>query len=347
MISGQATREGTQQFVNRCSPPTAKGLYRQTQKLTVSNIGIGTYLGATDQQTDDAYVTSIRAALAGGINFIDTASNYRHQRSERAIAVALKDFFENRNGKREEVMICTKAGFVVPGATPENLKASDIVNGMHCLAPDFLMDQLERSRQNLNLETIDVFYLHNPEMQLSAVAPTDFYGRMRAAFERLERAVSDGLIAYYGTATWNGYRTSAANEALSLRTLDTIAREIAGDQHHFRFIQMPINVSMPEAFTRPVEGDKNMLDLASALSISVIASASLLQAELANNLSPKIAETFPGATTNAQRAIQFTRSTPGVSVALVGMSNPAHVMENLAIASVAPATQEEYIRLFQ
>jgi aryl-alcohol dehydrogenase-like predicted oxidoreductase len=347
MIPSHATHEGTSRFVNRYTEKTSDAFYRQAQDLRVSNVGIGTYLGAMDKRTDDAYTVSVLAALAGGINFIDTSLNYRHQRSERSIEVALGAFFQ-AGGKRDEVVVCTKAGYLVPDAVTDGvLKSGDVVEGVHSLAPDFLSDQLERSRQNLNLETIDVFYVHNPETQLNSVEPADFYERMRAAFVRLERAVSDGLIRYYGTATWNGYRRGVARGALSLRTLAQIAHDIAGDQHHFRFIQLPMNLAMTEAVSVPVEDGRNVLDIATELSITAVASASLLHSKLSQNLPQQLAQILPEPATNAQKAIQFTRSTPGLTVALVGMSNPVHVAENLAIARVPPLTVEQYRQMFR
>ncbi len=55
---------------------------------------------------------------------------------------------------------------------------------------------------------------------------------------------------------------------------------------------------------------------------------------------------MPGLMTDAQRAIQFTRSTPGIDVALVGMGRPGHVLENLGVARARPLTPEEYLRLY-
>ena len=56
---------------------------------------------------------------------------------------------------------------------------------------------------------------------------------------------------------------------------------------------------------------------------------------------------LPGLETDAQRAIQFTRSTPGIAVALVGMGQAKHVEENLGVARARPATLAEYQRLYQ
>src|SRR6202022_2931346 len=86
----------------------------------------------------------------------------------------------------------------------------ELVGGMHCMAPSYLENQIERSRQNLGLDTIDVFYVHNPEQQLGEVSRDIFHDRLRRAFVALEKAVVAGKIRVYGTATWNGYRQDPA-----------------------------------------------------------------------------------------------------------------------------------------
>src|SRR5258708_31310385 len=81
-----------------------------------------------------------------------------------------------------------------------------MVAGCHARSPRFLDDQIERSRRNLGVDCIDVYYIHNPETQLGEVPRAEFLRRLRAAFEALENACDEGRIACYGTATWNGYR---------------------------------------------------------------------------------------------------------------------------------------------
>lgn len=312
--------------------PHAAGFFRPAQEWMISSIGIGSYLGAADEARDQGYTASVLAAMAGGINFIDTSLNYRNQRSERAIGAALAGL------RRDELVVCTKAGYLVPGALPAGtLRPEDVVAGMHCLAPVFLRDQLERSRRNLGLETIDVFHLHNPETQLAHVPEAEFYERCRTAFVCLEELVVAGAIRYYGTATWNGYREGK----LSLTRLAALATEVAGARHHFRFIQLPMNLAMPEALTSGVLAE------AAEHGITVIASASILQGRLAQGLPAELAAGFAGLDTDAQRALQFTRSTPGIAVALVGMSQVRHVEENLALAAVPPLTEAQYTGLFR
>src|SRR5580658_3119128 len=330
-----ATSEGTVRYRDRFAAFREAGFYRTVFGLEVSSLGIGTYLGNVDDATDRAYTDALIAAGEGGINFFDSAINYRDQRSERCIGAALKQM------QRDEVAICTKAGFLTPGAVPDSLRREDVVGGMHCMAPDFLSDQIERSRANLGVDTIDVFYLHNPETQLGFVDRAEFDARIRRAFAHLERLAGEGKIRWYGAATWEGFRKKGA---LSLERLAEIAVEEGGPEHHFRFIQLPFNLNMVEAF---VERPESVLEAAARLGIAAVASATLMQKQVLAHMPAKVAQQLPGLATDAQRAIQFTRSTPGISVALVGMSHREHVIENLGVAAILPAARENYVRLYQ
>ncbi len=231
------------------------------------------------------------------------------------------------------------------------MRPGDVVAGTHCMTPRYLADQIERSRTNLGLESIDIYYVHNPESELEEVDRAEFLTRARAAFEALEQAVRDGKIRRYGTATWNGYREDpGAPGYLSLAELVGAARAVAGSDHHFKVIQLPYNLAMPEAFTRAnqqVDGSfVPLLEAARRLGVYVVASASVYQGHLTRNLPPVVAELLPGLTSDAQRALQFVRSTPGIGTALVGMKSTAHVEENAAVARRPPTPWSEFQRLF-
>src|SRR5262245_20262410 len=352
MTAGRATPEGTVRYTSRFErgKSACANFYRDAAGLRVSSLGLGTYLGGLNERADNGYAAAVATAVCGGVNFLDSAINYRHQRSERSIGATLSRLFTSGEFQRDEIVVCTKAGFLTPGAVdPGTLRDGDVVGGMHAMAPDFLADQIDRSRANLGLDTLDVFYLHNPETQLGHITPEVFENRVRAAFARLERIAGEGKIGWYGAATWEGFRRDSGG--LSLGRLTMIAREEGGANHHFRFIQLPFNLAMPEAFTQRPEvlngQTVSVLDAARELGTTVVASATLLQSKLAAGLPESLAKKIPGLKTDAQRAIQFTRSTPGITVALVGMSEPEHVSENLGVARIPPMESEAYGRLFQ
>ncbi len=366
MIKGFATAKGTAAYRARLAPPAAEEHFRSWEGLAISSVGLGTYLGEEDAATDQSYRDALARSLELGLNVVDSAVNYRHQRSERSVGAALRSLIEAGSLSREGVVLATKGGFIpFDGSVPADrddylfqtyvrsgiLKPRDVVGNSHCMTPRYLADQLEKSRRNLDVETIDVYYVHNPEMQLSEVDHPTFLGRMRAVFQFLEGAVDEGKIRFYGTATWNGYRQPpTARDFLSLPEFHRLAGEVAGDAHHFRVIQLPYNLAMTEAFTRAnqVIGEEavSLLEAARRLGIYVMTSASIYQGQLARNLPPVIGEFLPGLRTDAQRALQFVRSTPGVGTALVGMKQLAHVEENARLRSVPPLPWEEFRKLF-
>jgi aryl-alcohol dehydrogenase-like predicted oxidoreductase len=361
-----ATPEGTRRYADRLSAITAKGHFRQAQDLCLSSIGLGTYLGHWDDATDKLYQEAIKRAIELGCNVIDSAVNYRFQRSERAIGAALSQLFDAGKARRDEIVVATKGGyFPFDDQPPADARAwildniintgaatlEDIVGGSHCMSPSYLENQLHQSLKNLRLDTIDIYYIHNPETQLDKVSRSEFLQRLRAAFQYLESAVADGKIQVYGVATWNGFRQPAdARGYLSLAELVEVAEDVAGTEHHFRVIQLPHNLAMPEALTldnQEVNGEPASTLMASEkVGVTVMCSASLLQSQLSQGLPSFVAQTFSQLKTDAQRAIQFVRSTPCVTTALVGMSQRSHVEENLQVAQTPPATIEEFMSLF-
>ena len=363
-MSRGASEEGTKRYVEKFRGLAAEGHYREAQGLMLSSLGIGTYLGQPNETTDAGYAAALVAAVESGFNVIDTAINYRLQRSERSVGTALK-VLAHKGFTREEIVVCTKAGYLTPdGAMPADpnryffeeyiqkgvFTAEDIAAGCHCMTPAYLENQLARSLKNLGVGSIDVYYLHNPETQLTEVSKQDFLMRVKEAFEFLESAAARGQIQFYGMATWNGFRQAkSARDAMQLSELVAIAKEIAGDKHRFRFVQLPFNLAMTEALTlgnQNVGGnEKTIMEGASEVGITLVASASLLQGQVAQNLPAFVAEAF-GLENDVERALQFARSAPGITTALVGMSRTAHVEANAKLVTVPPADLEQFSKLF-
>lgn len=366
-MTHHATADGTAAYEGRFEGVLARGHFRRTHGWHLSSIGLGTYLGEADSHTDASYRDAIGAALQRGCNVIDSAINYRFQRSERMVGEALAAALNSGTVEREEVVICTKGGYLpFDGSAPRDPSQwfydtlvstgvttfDDIVGGCHCMTPAYLRHQLAASLRNLRLHCVDVYYIHNPETQLSEISRDRFLTRLRAAFGQLEEAVAAGQIQIYGVATWNGLRQpEGTQDYLSLPEMVRLAEEVAGaSEHHFRIVQAPFSLAMPEALTRRnqrVGGQQvSLLSAAEALGITVMASASLLQGRLSHELPPELSEVLPGLNTDAQRAIQFVRSTPGITTALVGMRQVQHVEEDLGVGQMAPASPSEFMRLF-
>ena len=358
LVDGRATPDGTRRFQERFAKAQPDHFYRPlADGAIVSSLGLGTYLGECEDAEDARYTTTVIAALEKGVNILDTAINYRCQRSERAIGEALHTVISSGDITREEVVVCTKGGYIplerTPPATKEGYRGflhseyygpgvmgpDDVISGGHCLAPRYLEDQIERSRKNLGLAFIDIYYLHNPEQQLDVLSRPEFLNVMRAAFSALEKQVTREVIGSYGCATWNGFRVSPeTRNHLSLEELVSVAREVGGERHHFKVIQLPVNLAMTEAVRAPTQtvgSDRvPLLGAAQTLGVSVVGSATLMHSQLARSLPKQLHSTFPGFNSDARRAIAFAQSLP-LTAALVGMKSVSHLEENLECPQIS------------
>lgn len=356
-----ATKEGTERFRARVSVQTT-AFSQAPWGPYGSSVGLGTYLGAADDATDELYEEAIVRALERGINVFDTALNYRCQRSERVLGRALRKVLGSGALQRDEVIVMSKVGFLPydgePAAhrgrylletfvEPGIVEAGEIVHGHHVLSGRFVRHGLSLSLENLGLEAIDVYFLHNPETQLGQVPRPTFLARMRDAIMALEEACQAGRIRVWGIATWDGLRQPPyAPDHLSLETIAQLAHELAGSSHHFGAIQLPFNLAMPQALTRKTQrlgGEElSVFEAARRLGLAVFTSASLHEGRLLSRKLPdSFAEAMPGTTTQSARMIQFLRSTPGVTTVLVGMKQAAHVEENAQVLGLPRLSRSE------
>jgi aryl-alcohol dehydrogenase-like predicted oxidoreductase len=219
------------------------------------------------------------------------------------------------------------------------------------MTPDYLQSQIDQSLANMGIDGIDLFYIHNPESQLAGgVDKPTFEAKIAKAFEKLEENRANGKINFYGVATWNGFRVQP-NEAgyHSLERFVQIAKQVGGNDHGFKFIQLPHNLAMPEAYLVPNQSANgkafSTIEAAKDLDVSVMVSGSILQGKLSSGVPLHIRETL-GGKTDAQTSLQFVRSTPNVTTALVGMSSVNHVLENMALAKIEPTVEETFSGLF-
>lgn len=327
--------------------------------MEVSSLGLGTYLGRADAAGDEGYGRAALAFWAAGGNAFDTAANYRQGRSERALGRVLPGL------PRDQVFVSTKAGYLPmgDGVTSESprdwfervlgrtglLDPADVVEGCHALTPRYLAHQLELSLAALGLDHVDLFHLHNPEQQRPALGPGAFRDVLRRAFGACEALVAAGKARAYGCATWNGFRVPPeAPDHLSLEEVLDLATQEGGRDHHLRWLQLPLNLALPEAWLTPTQvfGGERMplLQAARHAGLRVQVSAPLLQARLLPQLPAELVSAL-GADTPAQAALQFARSAPGVTTALCGMGNPAHVAENAPVLGLPRIPEADLWRL--
>jgi aryl-alcohol dehydrogenase-like predicted oxidoreductase len=362
VISGYATVNGTANFAKAHSN-VAKNHFKQFDGLTLSSIGIGTYLGEPDEKTDLLVKEGVVKSIISGINVIDTAINYRAQKAERSVGKAISQSVEEGKAKREELFISTKNGYITnDGDVNEDfwqniqntlvktgiIKSGDISSGYHCMTIPYLQDQLNKSLKNLGLDCIDLMYLHNAaEGQLQDISKEEFMRKLKEVFEFYENQRKSGTIRYYGMATWDCFRVPQEHpQYLSIFDVTKIAKEVRGAENGFKFIQLPYNMYLDQALTTKnqiLDGiDYNILQAATKLGIGVFTSVPLMQAKL---LAPNVIPQFGELSRPSHRAIQFVRSTPGVIAPLVGQKSPAHIEENLELTKVPLLNETEFSEL--
>ncbi len=308
---------------------------RSFDGLRVSALGAGTYLGQADDATDRLYEQSLIKAALSGVNFFDTAINYRCMRSEKVIHRVLKEL-ERQGLKRSQIVIATKGGFIPCEGTPEVfddtlrtqyldpglIAPGDIALGCHCIAPAFLDAQITLSLRNLGLNCIDLYYLHNPETQLQEIDEAEFYRRLTDAFRLLEQNVQNGRIARYGIATWNGLRQKQGQKTtLQLPKILACALDAGGANHHFRAVQMPYNLVMLEAVK------SKTLQILTDANIAFMVSSPLMQSH-AMSLPARVFDRLPKEESPALQSLQFLASTPTACTLFAGMKKLDHLHEN-------------------
>lgn len=366
---GRATPEGTARFAARF--PDLPGHFRRPDRLGLSSLALGLRSGEVGGVDDVLYRSAVPTLLEGGVNVFVTALSERMMTSERCLGAALERAFREGRAARDEVVLVTKGGYLT--LDPERVATRSqsrrylietyvdsglvdperVVHGVHCLDGPFLRDQIERSRRNLRVETIDLYLIEEPELHLAECRGEEFRQRLCGAFEALERAVSDGVIAAFGLCTWDGFlRPHSDRGHLALLDVFEWALEVGGGDHHLRAVQLPYSLAMAEAFRLdsqigPTGHAGALLGTLRGTGTAVLASAPLVQGRALGRLPPSVHEAFPGVASDAGRCLQFVRSTPGITCAVVGMRDPDHVDANLAVARVPPVDAEVVEALFK
>lgn len=367
-MPGAASVEGTRRYAQRAiDEGTPASAYRALGRtgLVTSSLGFGSY--RIDDRTPE-HAAALEKALLGGVNLIDTSTNYTDGSSETCIGNVLP------RHRREEVIVVSKVGYVQGqalmmartreergAAFPEMVKYTD--GCWHCIHPEFLTDQLGRSLERLRIEKVDVYLLHNPEYFFTdatkrrngaslATLQDEFYDRIRRAFSQLEDEVRRGRIGFYGVSS-NTFGDPASDpEATSLERMWTIAEEVA-HEHHFAIVQLPANLfeSGPMLTRNNVTGTRTALEFARKQDLAVLVNRPLNAfyreqlIRLADTLvrSPEVhARVNPylppayRAESLSRKALSVLTNTKGVTCVLNGMRHPNYVDDSLGALRSPP-----------
>ena len=375
LTPGSATRAGTEGYIRAVGVSCAPGHYSDflNEHLKLSSLGVGTFPGVATDAVDDAYAQIIERALCGGINVIDTAAHYRYGRSMRAAGEGLRRAFA-AGIKREQIYVVGKGGFLLLDDGPpadletwfeetiarKGLGTRDDLTGVHCLAPGYIAAQIDELRAALGLATLDAFLIDQPEVHIPRLGKEELNRRLQTVFAVLEQAVRQDKIRSYGISTFAGFRVETDDAMFqSLTSLLALAdnavrlvRQGTSARHHFRVVQLPFNAVMNEGFTRfsQATGQGNVastLQAAHQLKIFVIGSHGLAKGVLAEQCPDSVQAACPANWSDAQCALQFNRSTPGLGVSLTGISSPAHLEDLLVVCRQPPLAREHYLQLYR
>src|SRR5262245_12576685 len=243
-------------------------------------LGFGCYRIADGNAEHEA---ALRNYLDRGGNLVDTSANYTDGQSEILVGKVARSY------ARDRVIVVTKAGYIQgqnmrlaeSRSFPEVVKYA--VGTWHCIHPEFLETQIAFSSQRLELETIDVFLLHNPEYFLSHQAhqktldPADhaeFYRRMGQAFRFLEEQARRGRIRWYGVSSNNFGLSLAQPEKTSVEQCLAEAERIT-TEHHFRVVQLPINLYESGGALMRGDSGETVLEFCQRSGIGVLANRPL------------------------------------------------------------------------
>ncbi len=291
-LAGLATAEGTARYARRlreagCAE-AAFGPLGATG-LTVGRLGFGGY--RVEDETA-AHHQALARALERGVNLLDTSTNYMDGGSERLFGEVLAEFVAEGTLSRDEVVVVSKVGYLQGDnfelaqareaeerPFPEVVKYDDDL--WHCMHPEFLEDQLERSLDRLQLRSLDVLLLHNPEYFLKDAHERsrgsvesrreEFYARVTAALRALEALVDAGRLGAYGVSSNTVGAPDADPESTSLERFLACAREAGGDGHRFRVLQLPMNLLEADPLLEKKHaGGRSTLDLAREAGLAVL-----------------------------------------------------------------------------
>jgi aryl-alcohol dehydrogenase-like predicted oxidoreductase len=225
------------------------------------------------------------------------------------------------------------------------------------MTADFLRASLYKSLENLSLECIDIYFLHNPEMQLQRLKQDRFLERIKSIFALFEDMADKGKIRSYGIAVWNAFTNDESNsEHINLQSVHDSAFEVGGKNHRFKYIQLPFNIAKTESYRIKNQkmSDGNyytLLEAANRLGIGVIGSCSLLQMNLfKKSFKAEVGYLLDGEMklkSDIELALQFVRSTRGILSSLFSSKTPVHVEENLNIARINAASASKYNLLYR
>ncbi len=309
---------------------------KNTGSGNTAKIGLGTHLGSFSIEDSKQYIDAITFAVINGVTAIDTAINYRGMRSEKDVGKAVNALISSGAVKREDITIASKAGLLFGDITsgrnpmkclhevlePKGIRLNDFCEyeGLYqTLNPDFYETALQISLQNLEIDMLDIHYIHLPEITRAKLTETEFDEQIAKLFAWYEEKVKDGKIRFYGLALeLCALEPEEEQWYINIEKADCLARELSNGDSHFKYIQIPYNIQYPYAATvqnQSYKGENcSLVEAAHRMGLNVIGSKPLCGGE-----------GFEKAT--LEEMISFALN--GVDAINVGSRNQEHIQEIL------------------
>ena len=305
--------------------------------IQVSEIvfGAGAVGGILIHEDDATKREAIRRAIAGGINWIDTAAQYGNGKSEEALGWLLPE-------ARATPYLSTKFGLDV-----ENLQ--DI--------PAQIEERLMASLARLRRSSVDLLQLHNrigstPGGRVMTVE--QILGR-NGVVDGLERLREKGLIRHMGITAIG--ETASVCEVIRSRRFDSA-------QVYYNLLNPSAGRSMPEAWTGQNMGgiiEACRSSNVAVMAIRIFAAGIIATDQRTGRESVLISDTSvagderktkavfdaigPDEGTRAQVALRFVLANPDISCAVIGSAELRHVDEALEAAAMGPLLPHVLARL--
>lgn len=301
----------------------------------VSEIGFGAWAigGSWGEVTEDDARATLNAALDAGVTFLDTADVYGDGRSERLIRAVLAERGELGREPGARPVVATKAGRRLDPHVAEGYTEAAL-GGF-----------IDRSRDNLGMDTLDLLQLHCP--------PREVYEH-EGVFDALDRFVEAGRLRHWG---------------VSVETVEEAMRAL--DRPNLASIQIIYNVfrQKPAEALFPLAKDRGVavivrVPLASGLLTGKMSAQTTFAADdhRAFNRTGEafdVGETFagvpfevglaaveelrplvPGDASMAQWALRWVLMDEAVSVVIPGARRPDQARANAGAADLAPLSPE-------
>jgi aryl-alcohol dehydrogenase-like predicted oxidoreductase len=297
--------------------------------VEVSEIGFGAWaIGGSWGKTDDTEsLAAMHAAVDAGVTFIDTADVYGDGRSEKLIAQLLRD-------RDETLTVATKFGRRAPLDVRE-------------YTYDNLRGWLERSRENLGVDVVDLVQLHCPPWET-------YYAQ--EVFESCERLVDDGLVRAYGVSVAKVEEALKAIAYPSVATVQIIFNmfrqrpaELLFDEAHNRDVGLIIRVPLASGLltgkfdsTTTFAPDDHRAFNRHGEEFDVGETFAGVDYAAGVEVAEKLKALVPPGASLAQTALRWILDHPAVSTVIAGAKTSDQARANAAASDLTPLSEDTH-----